>query len=911
MTPYDPRSENARDNQDETRAIPVVPDGQGEDKTELSQDTVVNAYGSASWEDYEAAEWVEDEAFDSEDGSASGARMSEEAMLEQEASFQAEQLTAEEHRRERKRQQVRRSIRKQVSGKPTPPAGSRTYAGVVVHAIGVAFKISLVTLLAIIVLVGGIGLGALVGYVSTAEPIQAEMLTSFDETSYIYDNQNNLMAIQTGRDNVNRTVISFSEVRDTYIDDAFIAVEDQRFHSNIGIDPRRIASAVISALINSGQPTHGGSTITQQTVKMLTGDDDVSISRKVQEWYAAVRLTEQLSKWEIMELYLNLVPMANSYVGVQAGAQAYFAKDASELNLAESAFLAGIPKSPVSYNPYREDGKKNALRRQRVILGMMLSQERISEEEYQAAMNYELVFRQEPQDFSGTDIQSYFTEYAIQETIRGLQEHRGYSESLARQLVSSGGVSIYTTMEPHAQEALDATYQKQELFQADPDLYIDLPEQPEAGTVIINNQTGAIAAMQGGYGDKPGNLVTNRATDIRRSPGSTIKPVAVYAPAIEMGIATGATIIRDEEAYLNPDRPDLVWPRNAYDNFRGDMTMRNSLKISNNVPVAKLLNLIGVDNSKYYMRKVGLNLDNDPVGMAIAVGTLTDGLSPLQIASSFTVFPNGGLYSKPYSVKQVLDSRNNVLFENKPAFDQVYTAETAFQMSKIMEEVVQRKTSAFWYPGSAADYGYITNSDGEHIDTAAKTGTTDQARDKWMALFTPYYSSATWYGFDNRIRTSFVTPTDAAAAIRISYDAMREVHASMPGRTWNRPTSIVELMICIDSGQLATEYCETDSVHTTRAMREYFVAGSDLIPTAICPGHGGSHAEINRLPSDVEHLRAEDLSEGYGTGEAPENPGVKLAGPPNYNTELDELGFENERRAEESAREEMQAGGGQ
>ena len=483
---------------------------------------------------------------------------------ELEAVSDQQTLTAEERRQQRQLNRVRRSIRKQVTGKPILPEGSRSYPAVVFRGIAKGLKIALVTLLAVIVLAGGLGLGVLVGYISTAEPVQAEMLVSFDETSYIYDNQNNLMAIQTGRDNINRTVISFSEVRDTYIDEAFIAVEDQRFATNIGIDPRRIASAVISALLNRGEAVHGGSTITQQTVKMLTGDDDVSISRKVQEWYSAVKLTEQLSKWEIMELYLNLVPMANSYVGVQAGAQAYFAKDASELNLAESAFLAGIPKSPVSYNPLREDGRRNALRRQRVILGMMLDQESITEEEYQAALNYELVFRQEPQDFSGTDIQSYFTEYAIQETIRGLQEHRGYSEALARQMVSSGGISIYTTMEPHAQEALDATYQKKELFSADPSNHIDLPEQPEGGTVIINNQTGAIAAMQGGFGDKRGNLVTNRATDIRRSPGSTLKPLAIYAPAIELGIASGATIIRDEESYLNPDNPSMIWPTNSY-----------------------------------------------------------------------------------------------------------------------------------------------------------------------------------------------------------------------------------------------------------------------------------------------------------------------------------------------------------
>jgi len=259
-------------------------------------------------------------------------------------------------------------------------------------ALGRVIELGLISLIITGFLLAGIGGGMLVGYITTAEPISAGMLSNTTETTHIKDSEGNDIAILTGSQNINREYVSFSAIKKTYIDEAFKAIEDERFDEHIGIDPRRIGSAIVSALANSGSATHGGSTITQQTVKMISGADQRSAQRKIQEWYNAIQLEQQRSKDEIMELYLNLVPMGNSYVGVQSAAKAYFDKDAKDLSLIECAFLAGIPNLPAVYNPLTETGRRNALRRMRIVLSKMHELGWITDSEYDDALNQELVF---------------------------------------------------------------------------------------------------------------------------------------------------------------------------------------------------------------------------------------------------------------------------------------------------------------------------------------------------------------------------------------------------------------------------------------------------------------------------------------------------------------------------------------
>jgi penicillin-binding protein 1A len=288
------------------------------------------------------------------------------------------------------------------------------------RTIGRVLQIVLIVVIILGFLVGGLGGGMLVGYVTTANSVTAVQLQSRNETTRIVDADGNEVAILTGSQNINREFIPISDVKGTYIDEAFMAIEDERFKDHIGIDPKRIGSAILSALTNGGSPTHGGSTITQQTVKLVSGADDISAQRKIQEWYNAIRLEQQKSKDEIMELYINLVPMGNSYVGIQSAAKAYFDKDASTLSLVECAFLAGIPNRPATYNPLTEAGRRNALRRMRIVLGKMHDLGMIKDGQYTEALNTELQFRKIAQTVSATQINSYFVDYVISKVTNDL-----------------------------------------------------------------------------------------------------------------------------------------------------------------------------------------------------------------------------------------------------------------------------------------------------------------------------------------------------------------------------------------------------------------------------------------------------------------------------------------------------------
>ncbi len=727
------------------------------------------------------------------------------------------------------------NLRKYAKGKPTRNAYKMNLSDILIRPFSVFVRILCIFLISVTFLIAGIGVGTLFGYIATTTPLPTDLLRAGTQTTFIYDSEGNVMTKFTGKDNVDRIYVPYKDVQDTYLDDAFIAIEDERFETNMGIDPKRILSAVVSALTNRGEATHGGSTITQQTVKLITGNNQRSAQRKVQEWYRAYMLNKQLTKWEIMELYLNLVPMANSYVGVESAARAYFGKPASELNLAECAYLAGIPKSPSNYNPLTEYGRRNGLRRQRIVLSKMHELGRITDEQYHEALNANLIFHKDPIPSASTEINSYFTEYVINQVIQDLKKQNDYSEDLARQIIMNSGVKIYSTMEPSVQSALDTTFQKRELFSANYDRIKDLPEFPEAGMAVINNQTGAIAAMQGGYGTKKTNFSFNRATDTQRQPGSVTKPINIYAPAMELNRVTGATILDDKKVFLDPDNPNEPYPKNAYyPSYRGKMTLRNAVKISNNVPAALVLQTIGFANSKLYLKEVGIDRTKDPARMAMAVGAYGTGMSPLEIASAFSVFPNGGIYKPHYAYTRVEEAQGNILLENTAVPKQVYRPTIAFMMTKVLEETVLGRTSSFPYEGSAYGYGFsaLSNAAGQRIGTAGKTGTSDEDVDKWFCGFTPYYTGAVWYGYDNRIsKTSVITP-DGPGAVRIWFDAMKQVHANKPPADWTQPSGIVPLRICIRSGQLAKPGCGSGNTIT-----EYFEANSPLTPTTYCPVH--------------------------------------------------------------------------
>ena len=538
-------------------------------------------------------------------------------------------------------------LRSQLKGKPTKCGFNRSLTHEIVSFVGDILKIGIVAVLCLFFTFGGFGAGMLLGYASTTKPLSIGDLTSAEEsqTSFVYDSENNVIAKLTGSENVDRIYVSYSEIKNTYLDDAIIAIEDERFREHSGIDIKRIGSALISAIANGGSATHGGSTITQQTVKLISGQDEHSTSRKVQEWFSAMQLEQNLSKDEILELYINLAPMGNNYVGVQAAAMNYFGKNASELTLPECALIAGLPKSPSYYNPLRESGRRNAQRRMRTILGKMYELGMITEEEYEEALNTELEFKQRSTDRTST-VNSYFVEYAISEVIGDIAVQRGISRSLAASLVYNRGYHIYTTLEPRPQEVLDDAFKDRDLFQEDPDRIADYPEKPNASMVVINNATGAIAAMQGGYGEKTMNLSLNRAVSTHRNPGSSIKPLLDYGPAFELGLIAPGTVVWDEPKHLDPTRPDVDWPVNYGRTYSGEITIRTALTYSLNTIAAELWTEVGGDTALWYLKQVGIDRTAEGAFPSQSVGGFTKGMTTLEMAAAYHTFATGGTYGR-------------------------------------------------------------------------------------------------------------------------------------------------------------------------------------------------------------------------------------------------------------------------
>lgn len=732
---------------------------------------------------------------------------------------------------------LKNSIRRDMSGRPKIANNDLTTAGLLGKFVGKSVLIVIVIILIIMALIGSTLIGILVGYIATAKEVPSSLFTITQQTSYLYDKNGEQIAALTGDSNINRELIDYSQVSKTYIDEAFIAIEDRTFNTNIGIDPRRIAGAAISTLVNRGDSAHGGSTITQQTVKMLTGDNEVSYQRKVQEWYRAVRLTEQLPKNKIMNLYLDLVPMGNNYVGVGSAAKAYFGKEAKDLNLAECALLAGIPKSPASYNPRTELGRKNIQRRQRIVLQSMLDVGFITSDQYEEAINYEIVYSNEDISFTGNEINSYFEEFVIEQVTKDLAASGKYTAAEAYNLVQNGGLHIHTSLDPMVQDKLDELFLRQSNFQRDPSIYANSPEKPDAGTVVIDSKTNNIVAMQGGAGEKKANKVLNRATDIRRQPGSVIKPLAVYAPAVEMDLITGATIVKDEPVHMDVHNPNTEWPTNAYDSYLGSLPVRTNLKISNNVPAVKILNEVGVDTAKSYLAQMGIDLRNDPVDLSLATGSLSYGVSPLQMANGFQTLANGGLYTESKGYTQVLDSNGVVILEFSPDFEQVFSAETSYMMLKMLEDVLEGPTGSSPYYGTLWDFNQIRNSNGQIIRTSAKTGTTDAFQDEWITMMTPYYTVSNWFGFDNKLKRSYLPELDYKNQHYATKELFDYIHKDKEAAEWDKPAGIVEFYVSSSTGyQTSGNY--------GNSFLEYFKAGSPITPNR--PANGN----INFLSTD-------------------------------------------------------------
>ncbi len=683
-------------------------------------------------------------------------------------------------------------------------------------------------------------------YVKNNLSAQVDSIDGFtlDQTSVIYYEDP-----KTGQDVVlrklyggaNRTWVKYEDIPKNLIH-ACIAIEDKRFEDHQGVDWVTTLKACVKMFLGRGEA--GGSTITQQLVKNITGRDEVTVRRKLVEIFSALELEKKYTKKQIMELYLNVIALGENCEGVESASQVYFGKSVSELDLAECAALIGITNNPSIYDPYINADKNKE--RQVIILDQMLEQKYITQEQHDTAVAEELVLHNASGEASGDeDYYSYFEDQVINDVVRDLSEKTGYDQTIVRKMLMTGGYKIYSTLNPDVQAAVEAVYQNLD----------NIPktassQQLQSGIVIIDNKTGDVVAVAGGVGEKQGSLILNRATQSYLSPGSTIKPVSVYAPALELGLITPATVM-DDTPYSFTDARH--WPKNSDSIYRGLMNINEAVGLSiNTIPVKLVAQMTPEYSFEFAKEKMGLStLVSSYVNAAgdtfsdvdlapLAMGGLTRGVTVKAMAQAYATFANEGVYREARTYTKVVDSDGKVVLDNTQQSHVAMKDMTAWYITYMLENTVESGT------GTAAQIANMT--------VAGKTGTTTSDFDRWFAGYTPYYTGVVWCGYDDPEEV-VLTDSSTNPAIVLWQKVMEQVHDGLPNKEFNKPTNVVECTVCRDSGLLMTDACREDP----RGSRAVTVELSLYdVPTQNCDVHkeveicGASGHVVNEYCKQVE-----------------------------------------------------------
>ncbi len=695
----------------------------------------------------------------------------------------------------------------------------------------IAFKTIFIIGLIVACTLGGLLIGVVSGCIITTKPLTKEDLYISGFTSYIYDRNGKIIAELKGSDNINRSEVDIETVPQDLID-AFVSIEDERFYSHSGVDIKRTISASLGFFL-PGMSSHGGSTITQQMVKTVTGDDSRSVPRKIREQWRAYQLEKDYSKDEILEIYLNVIYMGQDLYGVKTASKAYFEKDISELNLAECAFLSGITNNPGKYNPLTTLGRENAYKRQIIILDQMLKLGKITEEEYIEAIQTKINFNEDyRKDSSLASKYSYFVDAVITDLRNDLKE-KGYTNEQASNIIYNTGIQIYTTQDGSIQKIVDEEYCNVKNFPANGRIS-DADNQAQSAIVILDQKTGQVVAMYGGYGEKNKNLSFNRATSAYRQPGSAIKPLLVYGPLVDTHKITPSTVIEDKEVFLDPQRPDEPWPVNSGGWHAGLITTRIAVARSSNI-CAVLYYKDNIQLGLNYLKKLGIDR-TDEVQLAAALGGFSKGVTPIQMASAYATFANSGVRFEPITYTKVLDKNGNVIINKVPDATIVYEDDrTPYIMTSILQDVL----TDTYGTGKAAQ---IFNAKGEKILTAGKTGTTSNAYDFWFCGYTPYYTAAVWYGYDN---LTAISSEESGAAVKIFNKVFTRIHTNLSPKPFDSISGIIEAEVCTLSGQAPTPACYASG----KVVKDIFMKGTE--PKIPCQYH-------NREPETTEEPQSEN-----------------------------------------------------
>lgn len=687
---------------------------------------------------------------------------------------------------------------------------------------------------------------------------------SLDQTSTIYytdPTTGQRQELQKLYASQNRTWVNYSQIPRAMVN-ATIAIEDKRFNEHNGVDWVRTLSAVKN--FAGGDASYGASTITQQLIKNLSQEDDVTINRKVQEIFRALAVEERYSKKEIMEWYLNTIYLGEGCYGVQSAAEIYFGKDVEDLTPAECAAIIAITNNPSLYDPYLRPA--NNRRRQLTILKEMYDQGYLDKEEYEQAVDQEMDFHSRSSstyvyecpscDFEGTRSEydeqsdgfhcpecdalnysissssyySYFTDTVYRDVINDLRDKYGYSYIAAEQKLLTGGYQIYSTLNPAVQAQVDSIYENVD----------NLPEtrsiqQLQSAIVIIDNDTGDIIAIYGGIGKKEGNLVLNRATQSKLPTGSSIKPIAVYAPAIEAGLITPATVIEDSPFTGGlKDGDESPWPQNYYRTFSGPCTILRGLSTSLNTISVKTIAMLGLQNSYDFLtQKLGITslVESLEIGgrhytdlayAPLALGEQTYGLTVREMAQAFAVFPNNGVFREARTYTMVTDSEGNVVLDNTQESHTALSERTTFYMNYMLQYAVTN--------------GYSSTAKLSGITSAGKTGTSSNNNTQWYAGYTTRYTAVVWCGYDTPEQIVMADGSSTNPSTRMWKKVMQPLHSGLADEKFYQPASAKTYAICADCGKLACEACELDVRSGVNRVTDITLLEEDA-PTEECTCH--------------------------------------------------------------------------
>ncbi|MGE5371926.1 MAG: transglycosylase domain-containing protein [Solirubrobacterales bacterium] len=596
---------------------------------------------------------------------------------------------------------------------------------------------------------------------------------------------------------------------------AFFAIEDQQFYEHHGVNIKSIARAIFVDVI-SGSKRQGASTITQQLARNAFLKPEKTFERKIKEVVMSMQLESRYTKDEILEFYLNRIYFGAGAWGVETAAHTYFGKNVSELNLSECALLAGLVKSPNTYSPFRNYSE--ARRRQRLVLNNMAECGFITQSEADRAYEEPVNLKK---TVNSTNRYGYYVDTVIDEADEILRDEGLYDNP--QDAIFRGGLKIYTTVNTDVQDYAEEIYSDSSRF---PNIKSRRGQIIQSAMVLEDQKTGGIVALIGGR-DNEQQRGFNRATDAVRQPGSAFKPVVVYGPALEEGYTPDYTI---DDSPVSYTAGDGSWTPHNYDNkYRGLISMRTAVQFSINVAAVKLADTVGIRNGVAFAQKLGISTlvtggrYND-MNLSTALGGLTRGVKPVEMAGAYSAYANGGLWNKPHTIEKILDQDGNVLYERRNRPKQVMKKETAWMMTSMLQSVVEGGTG--------------TRARISGVSCAGKTGTTSDSKDAWFCGYTPAYTCVVWMGFDKK-ETMDRTAGGTYPAL-LWRAVMTKAVAGKKNLSFSMPTGLSQVAVCQKSGKLATSACPEEDIRMEYRDKETTpTENCDLhVLINICPDSG-------------------------------------------------------------------------